>query len=68
MREQIYLETGEQAEVEGNIIICVEDDFESDDYGCQICCFYKNPGCKNENISCMVEDRKDEKPVHFEFR
>lgn len=54
----------------GTDVICVEDDFYSDNYGCQSCIFDgKNYDCIadlfTDKFECRSNKRPDKKDVHF---
>lgn len=53
-------------------VICVEDDYYSDRYGCACCCFsHKYNGCITDlftnKFECRSTFREDGKDVHFEI-
>lgn len=53
-------------------VICVEDDYSSDKYGCKCCCFSdKYTGCTTDlfttKFECRSTVREDNKDVHFEI-
>lgn len=54
-------------------VICIEDDFYSDRYGCACCCFNSSnhKDCKadlfTDKFECRSTVREDGKDVHFEI-
>lgn len=54
-------------------VICVEDDFFTDNYGCGCCCFdNKHYDCiadlfTDDKFECRSRVREDGKDVHFEI-